>query len=126
MKSKLEIYALAICFASVVCIVISAGIAGYSALEIIVPEITMSSYTYDKYQSNDAYWESKSSCSEDVDSASRPDEKTLNAQRIEAFSVVVSAERRNGLQSLIRCFMFLLASGITLYIHWKIAARARE
>jgi len=37
MKSKLEIYALAVCFASIVCLIISIGIAGYSIIEITAP-----------------------------------------------------------------------------------------
>lgn len=125
MKSKLEIYALAVCFASVVVIVISAGIAGYSVLEITIPEITMSAYKYDRFESNDAYWKNRSSCSDDSQTDIRPSEDVLTRQRMDAYSSAVSTEQRRGLQSLIRCFMFLLVSGVTLFIHWKIAARAR-
>ena len=44
MKSKLEIYALSVCFAAMVCLVISGGIAGYSIFEIMMPELTMRSH----------------------------------------------------------------------------------
>ena len=125
MKSKLEIYALSVCFAAVVCIIISAGIAGYSVFSVITPELTMSGYSYDKFQSNEAYWKSKSSCSKEEKSDVKPSEEELTKQRTEAFSVAINAEKREGFQSLIKCFMFLLVSGITLLIHWKIARNAR-
>ncbi|MDP8287976.1 MAG: hypothetical protein RAP03_15000 [Candidatus Electryonea clarkiae] len=123
MKSKLEIYALSVCFAAVVGLVISAGVAGYSVFEIIDPELTMISYTYDKYQTNEAYWKSILSCSKTKD---KPNEEELTKKRQEAFVVAVKAEKRGGIQSLIRCLMFILTSGITLLIHWKIAKKSRE
>ncbi len=124
MKNKLEIYALSVCFAAVVCIIISAGAAGYSVFSVVTPELTMSAYKYDDFQSNDAYWKSKQSCSKESEKP-RPSEEELTKQRTEAFAIAIAAEKREGFQSLIRCFMFLLVSGVTLLIHWKIAKSAR-
>ena len=125
MKSKLEIYALSVCFAAVVCIIISAGIAGYSIFSIVTPELTMSAYKYDDFQTNEAYWKSKSSCSKSEKEEVKPSEEELTKQRTEAFAVAISAEKREGSQSLIQCFMFLFVSGITLIIHGKIAKSSR-
>jgi hypothetical protein len=125
MKSKLEIYALCVCFAAMVCLVISGGIAGYSIFEIVTPELTLRAYEYDKYQTNDAYWKSKILCSKDEKSNIKPNEEELTKQRLETFAIEISGERREGFQSLIRCVMFLLVAGITLVIHWKIAQKAR-
>ena len=125
MKSKLEIYALSVCFAAVVCIIISAGVAGYSIFSIVSPELTMSAYKYDKLQSNEAYWKSKGSCSKEDKEEVKPSEEELTKQRVEALAIAVSAEKREGFQSLIQCFMFLLVSGITLIIHGKIAKSSR-
>jgi len=125
MKSKLEIYALSVCFAAVVCLVISTGIAGYSVFETIAPELTMSSYKYDRYQTNEAYWKSITSCSKDEKAGVKPNEEELTKRRQKAFVVAVKAEKREGAQLLIRCLMFILASGITLLIHWKIAQKSR-
>ncbi len=125
MKSKLEIYALSVCFAAVVCIIISAGVAGYSIFSIVTPELTMSAYKYDDFQTNDAYWKSKRSCSKAEKEEVKPSEEELTKQRTEAFAIAISAEKREGFQSLIKCFMFLLVSGITLIFHWKIAKNSR-
>jgi hypothetical protein len=126
MKSKLEIYALSVCFAAVVCLVISVGIAGFSIFEVAVPEFTMSAYEYDKYQTNDAYWESRLRCSREDKPEAKPGEEQLSKERFEAFAIAIKAEKRGGFQTLIRCFMFLLAAGITLAIHWQIAKKARS
>jgi len=125
MKSKLEIYALSVCFAAVVCLIISAGVGGYSIFEIATPELTMTSYEYDKHQTNDAFWKSKSSCSKTDLSETRPSEDELSKQRLEAFSVEIKSEQRSGFQSLIKCLIFIFVSGVTLVIHWKIAKSSR-
>ena len=125
MKSKLEIYALAVCFATVVSLVISLGIAGYAVFEIAVPELTMSKYAYDKYQTNEAFVKSKRSCSKDEKPELQLSEEAISKQRIDAFSVEIKAEQRDGFQTLIRCFMFILVSSIAMLIHWKIAQKSR-
>jgi hypothetical protein len=125
MKSKLEIYALAVCFAAVVCLVISISIAGYSIIQIMWPELTMRSYNFDKYQTNQLYWESKQSFSKDKVSAKKPSEVELAQQRMEALRLELNGEKRNGLQSLIHALMFIVVGTITLFLHWRIAKRAR-
>jgi hypothetical protein len=125
MKSKLEIYALSVCFAAVVSLVISTGIAGYAIVSIAAPRITMRSYDYDRFQTNDLYWEKISSCSKNEPAGSRPAEEELTRRRLEAFDLELESERREGVQNLLQCLMFILVSGGVLIIHWKIARKAR-
>lgn len=125
MKSKLEIYALSVCFAAIVCLVISIGIAGYSIVEITNPDITISAYDYDKYQSNDRYWDSKSYGRDSKNVEQRPPEEELTKKREKDLIIALKGERREGFQSLIGALMFILAGGVTLIIHWQIAKRAR-
>jgi hypothetical protein len=54
-----RIYALAVCFASVLCIAISTGIGIYDVVQISFPEQTMDSYQYRSYQSNDVFLQSQ-------------------------------------------------------------------
>jgi len=60
-KTFLEIYALLICFGTIVCFAISLGIGMYSTIGILDPEITLDSWEYNKHQTNDTYWEDKKS-----------------------------------------------------------------
>ena len=50
-----RIYALAVCFASILCIAISTGVGLYDLVQISFPRLTMDSYLYQNLQSNDAY-----------------------------------------------------------------------
>tara|TARA_B100000959_G_scaffold259014_1_gene294319 strand:+ start:101 stop:469 length:369 start_codon:yes stop_codon:yes gene_type:complete len=50
-----RIYALAVCFASILCIAISTGIGLYDIVQINFPKLTMDSYRYQNLQSNEAY-----------------------------------------------------------------------
>jgi hypothetical protein len=125
MKAKLEIYALAVCFASVVCLVISVSVAGYSIIQIAYPELTIKSYNYEKYQTNDRYWESKLGCQKDKVAMKRPSETELTTKRLEALGMEISREKRDGLQTLIHALMFIVVGTVTLFIHWRIARRAR-
>ena len=127
MKSKkLEIYALAVCFASVVCLVISISIAGYSIVRIIDPGLTMYSCDFDRYQTNDRYWESKQSFSKERTKVIRPPEAVLTKQRLEALRIATEGEKRGGARSLIQSLMFVVASAVTLGVHWRIAKKARK
>lgn len=126
MKSKLEIYALSVCFAAVVSLVISTGIAVYAIVSIAAPGITMRSYDYDRLQTNDLYWKKISSCSKNEPAESRPAEEELTRRRRAAFDRELLSERREGIQDLVQCLIFILVSGGVLIIHWKIARKARS
>lgn len=126
MKSKLEIYALSVCFAAVFCIVISAGIAGYAVFTVATPELTLNENIYGNHQSNDAYWRSQPSYSNEGKQEERPSEEELSLQRQESLAIAINGERRSGFQTLLQCFMFLLVAGLTLLIHWRVARGARS
>jgi hypothetical protein len=126
-RSKLEVYALAVCFAAVVCLVISAGIGGYAVIRIIQPELTMKKWDCDQYQSNDVFWQSRRyGTAEERKLEQRPAEENLTERRLESFKRALSVERRDGVQTLIQCAMFFLAGAVSLLVHWRIARRARE
>ncbi len=126
-RSKLEVYALAVCFAAVVCLVISAGIGGYAIIRIIQPQLTLEKWHYEQHQSNDAFWQSRRyGTTEDRKLEGRPTEDELTKRRVESFARALTAERRYGMQTLIQSAMFFLAGAISLFVHWRIARRARQ
>jgi len=125
MKSKLEVYALTVCFASVICLVISISISGYSVVRILHPGLTMtSSYLYHNLQTNDNYWKNLYVKS-DTCNLKRPTEEELTKKRLAALQNEFNDEKRQGLQNLIQSLMFVIAGALTLIIHWQIAKRAR-
>ena len=124
MKSLLELYALCVCFASVICVVVATGIAGYGVFKVAIPEITMSSYKFEIYQNNDKYF-ATICCNNSPEKKTRPPESELTNLRQQALNYDIASERRNGFQNIISCLMFILTGGIAGLIHWKIARKAR-
>lgn len=130
MKSKLELYALAVCFASVICLVISTGVAGYSLVKIAKPSLTIRAWDYNRLQSNEAFWKSISRSTPALldnkpKQEARPSEEELTQMRSDELKTVLCAEQRDGFQALLQCAFFIIISVITLFIHWRIAKRAR-
>jgi hypothetical protein len=122
MKANIEIYALAVCFVSVLCLVVLFGAASYSMFQIMTPEMTMTAYKYDKYQTNDVYWNSRGgvACTKEAKSAERPVEDVLTKQREDAYAVEIKSERRDGFQSLTRSILYSLAAALSFFVHWKL------
>ncbi|MEK6653291.1 MAG: hypothetical protein AABY50_10205 [Nitrospirota bacterium] len=126
-KSMLEIYALAVCFATIVCFVISLGVALYSVVEIANPAFTMNSYQYSRYQSNDAYWLSRvNDYGNKEKEMQRPSEDELTKQRTEGYRLAIISEKRDGFQGLTKTTIILLIDAVVFLIHWRLARRARE
>jgi hypothetical protein len=127
-KTILEIYALAVCFVTVTCFIICLGIFGYSLIQINKPEFTMHSYVYDQYQSNDAYRKECRSryCSDEDKKEPRPSEEKITKQRLEAFSIALKSEEREGYQTLVKTLIIMLADASAFFIHWIISKKARN
>ena len=127
-KSILEIYALAVCFVTVVCFVVALGIAAYSVLEIAKPEFTLNSWQYSQHQTNDAYWNGCSGgryCGPEEKKKERPSEPELTKLREESYARVVSGEQRDGSQTLVKCLIVMLIDAAVFAVHWFVARRAR-
>jgi len=126
-KSMLENYALAVCFANVICFVVASVITIYNVIEICNPAFTISAYEYNRYKNNDAYWKSESAnnCSENKELI-RPSEQDLTKQRVEGYQQVLEGERRIALQGLTVTTVLIILNIIFFVIHWHIARRARE
>lgn len=120
-RGILEIYALAICFVTVVCAAIAAGIGIYDVVEIANPEFALSSYQYERHQSNEAFFHND--CEKKTSADLTTEEKTK--RRLESYQLVVKAEQRNATQSLIKAFIVLLIDAGVFFTHWKLARRSQ-
>lgn len=126
-KNALEIYALAVCFVTMVCFVATLGVGLYSTLEILKPAITLSSLQYERFQSNDAFWNQCGNaryCSDQEKKKERPSESELTILREEAFSLTLLREQRDGVQGLIKAFIVIVIDIGVFLAHWSLARRA--
>jgi hypothetical protein len=129
-KTVLEIYALAICFVTVVCFVIALGIAAYGIVGIANPGFTMSSWVYAQHQTNDAFWNGPNAPrvhgGTDDKSKERPNEAELTKQREASYERALASERRDNLQSIAKSSIVMLIDMIVFFLHWLIARRERR
>jgi hypothetical protein len=129
-KTVLEIYALAICFVTVVCFVIALGIAAYGIVGIANPGFTISSWVYAQHQTNDAFWNGPNAPrvhdGTDDKSKERPNEAELTKQREASYERALASERRDNLQSIAKSSIVMLIDMIVFFLHWLIARRERR
>ncbi len=121
-KNIQEIYALAVCFVTVVCAVFAMGFGLYDFLEIAKPEFTLSAYEHKKFQSNDSFCKKK--CNEKDENNYTDEEKTK--ERLAAFSSALEYEQREAVQSLVKVFIVLVIDAGVFLLHWRLARRSRE
>ncbi len=122
-KTIIEIYALAVCFVTVICLVISSGIGLYDLVEISNPEFTISSHEYKKYQTNESFI--NNDCGEEKEILSDKEEE-ITKKRMESYQNLLSIEQRNAFQSLTIVLIIIILNIVVFFIHWRIAKRARN
>jgi hypothetical protein len=118
-RSLVEVYALAVCFVTLVCFVIALGIGIYDIIQIVNPEFTLSSYTYDRHLSNEAFLKNW------PEDKPRPQGEELTRLRKESYQAALRSEKRSAIQSLTMVFIVILVDLVVYIIHWYVARRAR-
>ena len=133
-KTVVEIYALAVCFVTVVCFVVSMGFGSYGVIGMVSPEFTMSSLTYTQHQTNDAFWSAPSGWSGPIGARfrgpgetlkERPSEPELTKQREESYARALASERRDNAQVAVKALIVIVIDLVVFLCHWLVARRAR-
>lgn len=120
-KTILEIYCLAVCFVTLVCFVITLGIASYDLLQMSAPEFTLEASQFQKHQSNEAFTKS---CDDDPKYKSMTKDE-ITAKREKSYQAALGSERREAIQSFIQCLIILIINCGIFWTHWLIAKKAR-
>ena len=127
-KSILEVYALAVCFVTVVCFVIASGIGLYSIVGIANPEFTLPAWMYERHQSNDAFWQMNAPLpmpGSERETRPRPSEAELTQQRQVSYVLAIKSEQRGSLQTLTKAAIVIFIDLIIFGAHWRVARRSR-
>ena len=98
MRPLIQIYALAVCFTTMMCFVVALGVALYDMVQIIAPSFTLQ--YYQPYESNDAFLQYY------PDKKERPGHE-ITQLREQGLTTALQGERRTALQSVV--FMLLLS-----------------
>lgn len=111
-RSLIGIYALAVCFCSLMCLMIALGIGGYSLVRIAAPGFTLEanpgSYTDEQF----LQW--------------YPQKKDLPAADLakakeEMAAAAAQYERRAALRMLVWVLIIAVIDGVVYVLHWRLA-----
>jgi len=119
-KSGLEIYALAVCYTAIIAITACLSLGIWSGVKIAVPSISIDSYQYWRFQSNENYLRDNA---EDMSALSSPE---ITRRRTEEYRLAVNRERRDTFQNLVQQLIVLLMSSAVFLIHWRLARKMRR
>jgi hypothetical protein len=142
----IRIYALAVCFAAVLCLAVSLGIGLYDIVQLSFPHQTMDSYQHRALQSNEQFRQSHNlsgslaraypgalelrsglapalALSEGATRRDPPSEEEVTRHREQALRNALTTVRHDARNSLIQILIILLVSGSLLIVHWRLAKR---
>ena len=142
----IRLYALAVCFASILCIAISTGIALYDMVQIAFPKLTMDSYLYQNLQSNEAFRRSHfypgrmpaypimnergglgiagaRSLSAGVNNEAPLTDEEVGEQRQQQLALALDNVRHDAQRSLLPILVILLVSIPLFLVHWYFARK---
>lgn len=127
-KSSLEIYALAVCFFTVACFVITLGLAAWHVVELAAPKFTIAANDYEHHQSDEAYrdWLVSTHSGSEKTPYVPPEGAALTAAKEKSLAEVVDSQRRRALQDFVQNLFFLFIYVVVFAVHWRIAAHARR
>ncbi len=113
-RSLIQVYALTVCFCTLMCGVIALGVAGYDMVRIAAPGFTISS---------GAIWSS-----DEQFLLYYPDKKGIGPMEIANFREsqrreALSTERKTGQQGFVYALIILAIDAAVYAIHWRIARR---
>lgn len=113
-RSAIQIYALAVCFTTLMCFVIALGCAIYDVVRFAAPAFTLSGWQM--YESNEQfvqYWPDKKELPE----------AELSRVRQSAYNDAIAGERHAAAQSGVFIAIILVIDAAAYLVHWRIAQR---
>ncbi len=138
----LKIYALAVCFTSLMCAAITAGFFVYNIVKITAPELTIAPYRLEAYNlqrlhrppvnramplnESGAIYNPGVGLASAYENEPKLTEKEILDLRAEARNTVISSHILEAKQSLIQQGIILLIVAILYGAHWRLAKRLTQ
>lgn len=114
MRSLIQVYALAVCFCALMCLIVALGFGLYDLVRIAAPGFTMNQYW--NFATNEQYIQS------------HPEHKEIPEAELTQFREAANqlssqGERRAAGQSLVFATIIVLIDAVVFGVHWSIAKR---
>ena len=116
-RSLISIYALAVCFCTLMCLMVVLGLGAFSLVRLAAPEFTLADHTWAQSDEQYLQW--------------YPAQKHLTpAQLVEAREktrqVAVQYERRGAARMLVYTLIIGVIDSVVYALHWRLAKRAER
>ncbi len=113
-RSLIQVYALAVCFFSLSCLIVALGIGLYDVVQMAVPDFTLQGYPSWETNEQFVYY--------------HPDKKDLpevevTVLRKAELAIAVAGERKEALRSAVFVGIIIMIDSVVFAIHWIIAKR---
>ena len=128
-KTILEIYALAVCFLALACLVVLLGFAIWNFIGLTAPAFTIDQQQYECHLSEQAYEDCISVeylYSRQFNPKPVPQGAALSAARQASYADLLRAEQRQSLQGLTMQLVMLAIVSLAFLAHWRLARRCRN
>ena len=119
----LQIYAAAVCFASLSCLALAVGFCAYSTVALISPSFTLHPMNIPLYEPQPTLLPSNATEGPRMFSPSNLSEAELLKRRNAAQESAVENELATARQSLLRWGIAAVISSLLFYAHWQILRR---
>lgn len=119
-KNLKEIYALAVCFAAVMFIIVNGATSLHQLVRVLNPKFTVSGYEYGRSLSDEAFLKAW------PDRTPMPDSASLPRLRAEAFETALRAEQHDGLRGLLESLAYVTTAAVAFGVHWVFARREQR
>ena len=138
-NNLIRVYALSVCFVTILCVAATSGIALYGIAVYISPELGLDRTTYSAYQSNDGFRSSRffyrppaivaepssgiirSTTDYNTDLQPPMSDEEVEELRLRQYAVILKNEKFDAMKSLLRYLIILTVSSLLFAVHWRIA-----
>ena len=126
-RTLIEIYALAVCFFTVACLIIVLGIASWDLVQKTNPEFTINSKTYEDHLDNDSYLNrSCYKCKEKLNAEKELTAEQITKERKKSWQRNLDMEARSATQSFFQLLIIIILDIILFSFHWFLAKKNNE
>lgn len=110
-KTVFRIYALIVCFVCLCGVLINLGTAVYDGFRVVRPGFTLSSSTWERHQSDEAYTKNWSK------NKPKPEGEELTKLRESSWDRERLVEKRKGAQSMVKSTIYVVIFSIVFLVH---------
>tara|TARA_B110000305_G_C19441967_1_gene642422 strand:- start:448 stop:915 length:468 start_codon:yes stop_codon:yes gene_type:complete len=137
---SIRIYALAVCFVSIICVAITSGFALYNLITLIAPEVTIDPSRLQPYSSNEVFVRSPggylmrggpvpafignegiAAARQQQDPYADKSEEEITALRLAQRQAEIDTHTSRARLSILRQGIIILISSILFFSHWRLA-----